>query len=100
MNVAGISTYQNVVFGNHTVKPQIVEKQGQAVVEAAKAELEAIEKQGKVAGTDAAWWRPGFSEAKEALENIVKTGESNQPEYNSYKSSLMSFHDYDDDGLI
>lgn len=66
------------------------------VVRAAARELETMKAQGQKAGTDSAWWRYEFGEAKSVLESIVRDGHLPK----APKSNLMSFHDYDEDGFI
>ena len=96
MKIYSIGTYPQAVF-KANVKPELLNQGKNSVAELAKKELANIEAQGKVAGTDAAWWRSGFQEAKAALESIVKGEELPHKEQHH---SIMRFHDFDDDGFI
>lgn len=94
MNVNKIGNYYCIPHKGNV--PSEAAKAGkEKLAEVAKKELEMIESQGHIAGTDAAWWRYEFGEAKAALERIAASRESE-----SYSSKLMSFHDTDDDGFI
>lgn len=94
MRVLSICTYPSSAYRSFGGKN--IAQQEREIVEAAERELEIIKEQGKQAGTDSAWWRAGFGEAKQVLESIVISG--HLPEVK--ESRLMSFHDYDDDGFI
>ena len=93
MRVLSISPYSSITHrgGKVNITPQEAE-----VVQAAKKELEMIKVQGQKAGTDAAWWRYEFGDAKTVLESIVRDGHLPA----APQSSLMSFHDPDEDGFI
>jgi hypothetical protein len=93
MRVTGIGAYSVLAYRGG--KANITHQEAE-VVQAAKKELEMIKEQGKKAGTDAAWWRSEFGEAKAVLESIVK----NECLPTLKQSSLMSFHDSDEDGFI
>ena len=92
MRVESIGTYSSLTCRNSGAV-----KQEPKVVQAAIRELRHIQEQGKQAGTDSAWWRTGFEEAKLTLEAIVR---GDTPPESYQKSSLMSFHDFNDDGFI
>ena len=94
MRVLSIGACPSIVYRGVNIKN--VKTQDNEIVQAAKKELEMIKAQGQVAGTDAAWWRSGFSEAKAVLESIV----NNEVPVQTKHSGLMSFHDYEEDGLI
>ena len=97
MLIMKVSAYPSITYkGNSS---GVVNKTKDTVAELAKKELENIEAQGKVAGTDSAWWRYGWGEAKTALEKLAKSG-SEDTSSSAYSSGLMSFHDADDDGFI
>lgn len=93
MRVFSIGTYSAIAHrgGKRNIPPQEAK-----VVQAAKKELETIESQGQKAGTDSAWWRYEFPEAMAALKTIA----SNEQLPEVQQSSLMSFHNFDDDGFI
>ena len=93
MRVFGVCSYPAMAYRGRKVN---ITAQEAEVVQAAKKELEMIKVQGQKAGTDAAWWRSEFGEAKAVLESIVNNGYLPR----SQQSSLMSFHDSDEDGFI
>jgi len=93
MRVLSISSYPSIA--HHGGKVNITSQEAE-VVQAAKKELEIIKAQGQKAGTDSAWWRYEFGDAKAVLESIVRDGHLPT----SSQSNLISFHDTDEDGFI
>ena len=93
MRVLSISSYPSIA---HCGKKVNITPQEAEVVQAAKKELANIKAQGQQAGTDSAWWRYEFGDAKAVLESIVRDGHLPV----APQSNLMSFHDPDEDGFI
>ena len=93
MKVQKVSVYNPVRFGGSRatgIKPE------ENVVQAARKELEKINSMAYEAGTDVAWWRSEFREAKRVLEDLAN-GIFPEAEATSY---VRRFHDPEEDGFI
>lgn len=98
MKVSKVTAYTPLNFKNEKSNIRVLTEQEKALVKKAQEELEMIERQGKVAGTDAAWWRYEYNEALEELKKIAN-GILPEPD-NGYRSLVREFHSFDDDGFI
>ncbi|MCQ2744709.1 MAG: hypothetical protein MJ230_07985 [bacterium] len=91
MYISPVNVYSSVNYcGGRKLDPCVIKK--------AEEELKLIKSEGKVAGTDSAWWRYGYNEAVQSLQNIAAGKESVEPK--NYESPLARFLSNDDDGFI
>lgn len=100
MYISKINIYPSLSYRGKEVSLNSLEAHEKALAKQAKEELKMIKSQGKKAGTDAAWWRPGFNEAVEKLEKIARGEKTETVEHKNYESPFGDFYSYGDDGFI
>ena len=98
MRINSIGVQYSQTFNGKQKKTVI--KGGNSVADLAKQELAKIEAKGKKAGTSHAWWRQGFEEAMSDLESIAKGETPESSTKSTTSSSLLRFHDTEEDGFI